>query len=291
MTWAATAQQQDGVISWTQLGASGLSRSALSRMLRRGDVTRLGARTFLVRGAPLTYRARLWAAVLSTGGVLGFATAAHLWGVVAEEPVQVHVVVPHSRRVYPPPWVRVHRVFVPAAAITVCEGLPATTRSWTVLDHLPTLRAVERARLADRAVQRGWLTRRAVEDRLAGYPGRAGNRALRGLLQQLGDGAAAQSERELHRILRRAGLRGWQANFPVWFGGELVGVLDVAFPDRKVAIEIDGWAFHSDVERFQRDRNKQNALVALGWTVLRFTWADLVHRPGYVRAAIAGVAA
>lgn len=80
-------------------------------------------------------------------------------------------------------------------------------------------------------------------------------------------------------------------NYPVWHAGELIGVLDIALPDRRIAIEIDGWAYHSDVDRFQRDRSRQNALVALGWTILRFTWADLTQRPGYVRAMVARLAA
>jgi very-short-patch-repair endonuclease len=60
----------------------------------------------------------------------------------------------------------------------------------------------------------------------------------------------------------------------------------VAIPRLMVAIEVDGMAYHVDVERFQRDRTRQNALVDLGWTVLRFTWADLTDRPGYVAGAI-----
>ncbi len=62
--------------------------------------------------------------------------------------------------------------------------------------------------------------------------------------------------------------------------------LDLAFPDVLLAIEIDGWAWHSDPERFQRDRRRQNLLVATGWTVLRFTWADLVERPDQVLATV-----
>ena len=42
-------------------------------------------------------------------------------------------------------------------------------------------------------------------------------------------------------------------------------------------------------ERFQRDRSRQNRLVAAGWTVLRFTWRDLVERPGYVVRTIRDV--
>jgi hypothetical protein len=53
-----------------------------------------------------------------------------------------------------------------------------------------------------------------------------------------------------------------------------------------LAIEVDGWAWHHDVERFRRDRQRQNALVLAGWTVLRFTWHDLTQRPGEVVAEI-----
>ena len=55
------------------------------------------------------------------------------------------------------------------------------------------------------------------------------------------------------KLLREAGITGWRTNYPV--GGYKV---DVAFPAAKVAVETDGWAFHSDQEDFQNDRNRQN---------------------------------
>jgi hypothetical protein len=42
----------------------------------------------------------------------------------------------------------------------------------------------------------------------------------------------------------------------------------------------------SDVDRFAQDRVRQNALVLAGWTVLRFTWHDLMSRPQAVVAEI-----
>ncbi len=48
---------------------------------------------------------------------------------------------------------------------------------------------------------------------------------------------------------------------------------------QRVAVEVDGWAWHVTADRFVDDRRRQNALVNLGWTVLRFTWHDLVSRP------------
>ena len=38
-------------------------------------------------------------------------------------------------------------------------------------------------------------------------------------------------------------------------------MVDIAFPKQKVAIEVDGWAFHSDQEVFQNDRKRQNAIA------------------------------
>ncbi len=60
----------------------------------------------------------------------------------------------------------------------------------------------------------------------------------------------------------------------------------MAFPNAKVAIEIDGWAWHVDQDRFVNDRRKGNALVRAGWVVLRFTWHDLTDSPQTVIAQI-----
>ncbi len=47
--------------------------------------------------------------------------------------------------------------------------------------------------------------------------------------------------------------------------------IDAAWPDIKLAIEVDGRAAHSTPRNFERDRAEQNALILDGWTVLRFT--------------------
>ena len=53
-----------------------------------------------------------------------------------------------------------------------------------------------------------------------------------------------------------------------------------------MAIEVDGWAWHVDADRFRNDRRKQNALVRARWDPLRFTWHDLDGRPESVFAEI-----
>lgn len=283
--WGETAERQHGVVSRRQLHASGVSGTTVSRMLQRGALTRCDQGVFLVRGAPLTQTANLWMRVLSTGGVLGFATAAHLWG-MDDVPPLVHVIVGDARRIRRDPGLRRHHVFVPRSAVTKLNGIPVTSRSWTLLDHLGRLSPSAAVRLADRALQQGWLRRQDLSRRVRDYPGRQGNRQLRRLFDATGDGAAAESERRLHGLLRQHRIHGWKPNFAVRCRGVRVAVVDVAFPGARLAIEVDGFAFHSDVDRFQRDRQRQNALVELGWTVLRFTWADLTERPEQVVAAI-----
>ena len=228
----------------------------------------------------MTLQARLWTAVLSTGGALGFTSAAHEWGMVETPGAQIDIVLGHDRRVTIPAGVRVLRV-VPLRPHTVqtLNGLPITTRTASAVDHLSRLRLADAARFTDRALQQSWLTLADLDRRLRTEPGRRGNGRIRQVLEHCADGAAADSERLLHGLLRRAGLRGWVANLRVQTGRGTSIVLDVAFPSVRLAIEVDGWAYHSDVDRFQADRTKQNALTSLGWTVLRFTWADLTERP------------
>lgn len=111
--------------------------------------------------------------------------------------------------------------------------------------------------------------------------GRYGSPAARRLLQAADDGARSEAERLLLRILRTDGLTGWVTNHPV--NGYRV---DVAFLIEKVAIEVDGLAFHSDSDAFHNDRLRQNSIALQGWQVLRFTWLDLTEYPERVLATI-----
>ncbi len=93
-------------------------------------------------------------------------------------------------------------------------------------------------------------------------------------------GARSAAERLAARLLQQAGIDGWVANAQIRDGRGLIGVGDIVFGRLKLVIEIDGRAFHVTPEQFQTDRERQNRLVAAGWTVLRFTWRDLTQRPG-----------
>lgn len=61
--------------------------------------------------------------------------------------------------------------------------------------------------------------------------------------------------------------------------GRFVARVDFAYPDALLAIEADGFRFHSSRGDWQRDRNRHNALTRLGWIIYRVTWEDATERP------------
>ncbi|WP_316042959.1 DUF559 domain-containing protein [Gordonia sp. CNJ-863] len=98
------------------------------------------------------------------------------------------------------------------------------------------------------------------------------------MLVLVGSGARSAAERLAVDVFEEHRITGWVANHPA--AGY---VIDFAFLAEKVAVEIDGMAYHRDTEVFQSDRTRRNVLITAGWTVLNFTWADLLEKRGTLR--------
>jgi very-short-patch-repair endonuclease len=278
--WTRLARAQHGVISRGQLNSCGLSPAQVARLLKRSLLIRQAHGLYRAAPSQACFEAALWVAVLATGGLLSGSTAAHLWGMVEQPSTPIRVTVPSLRRVVAPAGVCVLRRDLPAGARSRRYGLPVTSRTVAAIDHLVELPLGEACAFTDRALQSNWIERADLLARLES-PMR-GNTMLRRVLPRMIGGAEAESERMLHRILQAAGIRGWVANHQVRVAGVIRARIDVAFAELRIAIEVDGFAYHSARGRFQSDRSRQNLLVGLGWTVLRFTWSDLNARPDYV---------
>jgi very-short-patch-repair endonuclease len=162
--------------------------------------------------------------------------------------------------------------------IACVDGLALTARPVTVLETAAAI--ADGSAFLDRALQRH-VDFAPVYQAYCRNLGAHGWARIACLLVAAADRADSAAERIVVGLLRRAGITGWQVGVP--FGP---WTIDLAFLDAKVAVEVDGWAWHVDVDRFRADRHKGNALTRAGWTVLRFTWHDLVHRPAYVVAEI-----
>ena len=159
----------------------------------------------------------------------------------------------------------------------------------------PALTAVELAgelggEPIDQALRTGQATLADMQSALDAVKGRVGNVTRRRLVWESRDTPWAESERLAHQLLRDAGVLGWTGNEKVSVNG-CNYFIDICFRRPKVAIEIDGLDHQLDIATFVRDRERQNALVLAGWTVLRFTWRDLNDHPhrfvAQVRSALA----
>ena len=155
---------------------------------------------------------------------------------------------------------------------------------------VPALTAIDLATFAcsdaiDVALRTRATTLAGMYEALRMTPHRAGNReTLQLLIDSRGEPWSA-AERLSHRLLRAAHIKGWETNLPVLVGGQLFYV-DIAFRRQKLAIEIDGRLHETDEDLFESDRWRQNALVADGWRVLRFTVAMLRDHPDVFISAI-----
>jgi very-short-patch-repair endonuclease len=65
--------------------------------------------------------------------------------------------------------------------------------------------------------------------------------------------------------------------------------VDFAYPELRLAIEVDGYESHGTPRAMTADHERQRRLVAAGWTVIRFTWQDVVRRPSRVAADLRDV--
>jgi len=166
-----------------------------------------------------------------------------------------------------------------------------TSRPRTVVDCLRILNERDSLGLLERSLQEGWIHLGELTDRVRDLAGRRGTPRLVELIGKITDGSRSAAERLMIRLLDRGGIKGWAANGLIRDDRGVIGVGDVVFRDSRVVVEVDGWAFHVGPDRFQHDRERQNRLVAAGWTVLRFTWRDLTERPRYVIATIRSVLA
>jgi len=184
------------------------------------------------------------------------------------------------------PDVRLHRVPLGRLHHVPNDGLPITSRDKTIIELLRTLPYGSARDLLDRGLQQQWITEFDLSEAVRKERCRTGNVQIRTLLSEIEPGAHAESERILHRILRRAGLDGWKAQHEIKLP-DGTAYADVAFPEHKVVIEVDGRRHHdADSDRFESDRTRQNELVALGWRVLRVTWNELTRHPERVLAKI-----
>ena len=267
----ALAARRHGVVAAADLAAAGLGRRAIERRLAEGRLRRLHRGVFLV-GPLAGPRTREMAAVLAVGhdAAISHRSAGALWEILpsAGEPVHVTTTRGHPRH---RPGIRVHRTR--SLQVSLNAGLPVTTPLRTLLD----LAATTSARELERAVEEAQVRRLVTRDDLEQLPG--SHRDEPSLTR-------SEAERRLLALVRAARLPRPHTNVRV--GGHEV---DFLWPEQRLIVEVDGFAFHHTRAAFERDRARDRALQAGGYLVVRVTWRQLVDEPEAVVAALAAALA
>ncbi|MCF6377508.1 endonuclease domain-containing protein [Nocardioides KLBMP 9356] len=61
---------------------------------------------------------------------------------------------------------------------------------------------------------------------------------------------------------------------------------DLVDRERRMVIECESYEWHGNRKGFLKDIRRYTLLTAEGWTVLRFTWDDVMFRPAWVREVL-----
>jgi very-short-patch-repair endonuclease len=177
----------------------------------------------------------------------------------------VAAVVP--RKLAPRTGYRFLRRKVPPTLVQEIDGVRMT---------VPALTAVDLgADAIDHALRTSAANLDEMREALDAIRWQPGNGARRLVLQESSDKPWSTAERRFHRLLRAAGIGGWQGNVKA---SGTTRTVDVLFAAERLVIEIDGHHYHGDAT-FELDRWRQNEIVLAGWRVLRFTWTMIDKYP------------
>lgn len=266
------AKCQHGVATRAQLASVGVSPGAIDHRLRAGRLQAIHPGVYAVGIGAATPEARALAAVLACGDgtVLSHRSAAALWRLLPAWPARIEVTARHRHRLR---GVHAHRSrTLQVADAAIHHGIPVTAPARTLLDLADVL---DDRRLA-RAVNEAQVLGRVRADELAALldrsPGRRGSGRLRSQLSQRGGPTRSELEDCFLAFVREHGLPRPEVNRRV-AGYEV----DMLWRPERLVVELDGRAFHA--HRFERDREKDAALLAAGFAVIRITWQRLDRAP------------
>jgi very-short-patch-repair endonuclease len=277
---AACAARQHALVTLDQARQHGYTDDAIRRRVESGRWRRIRHAVFMVNGAPETWQQAALAAVLASGpeAVASHTTAGVLWGLpnVFHE-VTFEVSTPRPRRVRQPE-VRVHRTMrFLKMEHAVRHRVPATSVARTLVDLSGSMSVQQLGIATD-------FARRELQFRLVDLQrcvaGRAPARGrkptrihavLRARLEYHDETESGLEMRVLRAIVA-VGLPEPVQQHRVQIGDRSRRI-DLAYPELKLAIEVDGWKHHGPRSAFDADRARDNELEIIGWDRLHFTSA------------------
>jgi hypothetical protein len=273
-------RRQYGLITRSQALSCGLTAAMIRTRLERGEWLEMRPSVYAVAGAPQSREQALLAVLLAHGAtsLASHGTATHHWRLKnCEQPDRIEVVSSLASGVRLD-GVRGHRsgsLF--DSDCTASRGIPIVTAERSLIDISGRLSQRELGTILDDAIRRKLVDLEALRrcaQRLTPAPGRSMSRVRRVLQERLPGYSPGESDLETRalRALVAAGLPPPRQQYHITLRGKKARI-DLAYPEQKVAIELDSWEFHGNGNRtaFDVDKARSNDLLVIGWSPTAFT--------------------
>ncbi|MGH3874835.1 MAG: hypothetical protein ACRDSR_25585 [Pseudonocardiaceae bacterium] len=247
--------------------------------LRGPQFRRIFRDVYVPVALPLTHEVHCQGAalILPAGAVITGRSAATLRGLPlarTEDPVEA--VISLQTRVFRRAGLDLRRCAISDDETETRSGIRLATRQRMAFDLLLDRSLPDAVADLDAALRAALVGREEMQRYLSGRRDRGIVQARRAL--ELADPRAESAQESRMRVyLVLDGLQP-EVQYRVYHRGRLVGRADLAFPERRLAVEYDG-VWHGALLQVGRDRDRLNRLYAAGWDVVSSpcsTFASLV---------------
>lgn len=289
---AEIAARQHGVLTSEQASLAGISEIAVRHRVASGRWGRVHRGVYRIEGYPTSRVQSLMAACLlcGPGAAVSHRAAAALLGLrlPGDPPIEISVTRQRAPRT---PGVIAHRSRdLDEHQLVEIDRLPVTGPVRLLVDLGQVVPQWQVDRALETFLSRKVVTVAQVRAGLAHHSrrGRNGCGTLRRILEKRGLGDLPPegfTESLFAQICRDHGLPMPEHQHAVELAGRLRRI-DFAYTEERIAVEVDGYEFHSGPEQFELDHARSNELTLAGWTLLRFTYLQVLHRPEVVAAQI-----
>jgi hypothetical protein len=213
--------------------------------------------------------------------IIGFTTAATLWGLRRVNDLRIHVLVPHGASPELDGIV-VHRCRHIDAVDLVerPDGIRVTSPPRTLFDSADMLGLSAARSVMEQIMHEGMGTLGTIVDtyhRLA-HPLRPGSRTMADVIASRPRWRTALHSHLEQRVLEeceRQGIPVAISQCPVEIPGERTIHLDFGWPEWKVGLEVDDPAWHMGFEERHRDTRRDRKAGTVGWYVPRVSKIDV----------------
>jgi hypothetical protein len=283
------ARDQHGVISRAQLLATGVSEHEIVRRLHTDRMSQRYAGVYYLDSTPATWFTDIQAALFACGeeAIASHRCAAMLWQLDGLSTRMIEVTVPYLESPEPTD-ISVHRTRRPNSRTSV-KSIAVTDVEKTILDLASILSGRVLHKATRSAVRKGLTTVDQLDEAVGRFGGRgvAGTRLVRRIVRIVADDESGSvAEIDFGEIVFDSPVPRPVQQLRIGMPDGSNAYPDFAWPDRMRIVEVDGFDAHGTPDQFQRDLQRQNQLLRLGWEIRRFTATEVREEPQRVRSEL-----